>query len=178
MALYISWSPSFTIAGVVKRKVERHPATGEIIGETPYIDVDFRWGRLPSWAEKVGLEKFDWSRKALPEGVNPVHYLSSYDTIEAQNQYGWDDELRERVERVLDNHPNNGDVFLKLEAPLPDAPWQNYEKTQWKQVISTARELGLVDEALVYEQATQRRKGVLEGLEAAKLEVDSELVAA
>ena len=106
--------------------------------------------------------------------------IGMFDTLEAQKQNGWSDELREKVEKWMLAKSNYGTDFTEVEVVPAEAPWPSYDKTHHSKVASLAAELGLVDGALVYERSNKNRKGIIEALETEQtkpsLDAEGELV--
>ncbi len=80
---------------------------------------------------------------------------------------GWDDDLRRKVEAWMLAKPNYGNDFLQVEALPAGAPWQTYDSTPAAKIAPAAQALGLVTEALAYENENKRRPTVVAALEAA-----------
>jgi hypothetical protein len=108
-----------------------------------------------------------------------------FDSEDAQKRLNWSDEERQIVEqRLLElilNPPDGasrGDVAL-YEPPKPTPPWPTYDSVHHNKIPTLAGELGLIEQAITYEQRTKRRESVLRALEAKRLELEGaeELVA-
>lgn len=96
--------------------------------------------------------------------------IGVFDTeTEALNR-GWDDETREKVEAWMLAKPNYGQDFVQMIAPkkVIEKPWPSYNSTHHFKIPTLAAELGLIEEALAYEQANKNRSGVVEALEEQK----------
>ena len=166
------------IGGVLRQKPQYHPVSGDEIDPGYDYTAEFRWGRCPKWAEEVALDVFPF--RQVPDGMDPLEYLSSYDTDMEARIRNWDPETKQLVEEKLLSHVDHGVAFVQVEVPTPaiTMPWASYEKTQWKKIASIATELGVLEEALAYERIRDDgpRPGVLAALEEAQKA--EELVAA
>lgn len=104
-----------------------------------------------------------------------------FDSVVAQEEEDWTDEEREVVEKVLLNLCNKVPeyVWVYSEPEVP-APWPTYDDTHHKQIPTLAETLGLVSEALLYEQKHKNRPEVTKLLEEAlqRATVEEELTAA
>ena len=101
--------------------------------------------------------------------ANPVECgrIGVFDSEEWQRRYDLPNEDREAVEQKLLRSPFYGEDFIKVEAAYlaPQKPWASYDETHHFKIPGLAVELGLVAEALAYEQATKNREGVVKALE-------------
>ena len=107
--------------------------------------------------------------------------IGVYDTEVAQKAEGWPDALREHVEQWILNKPNYGIDFVQVAKIPATKPWPNYDEAHHFKIASLAEDLGLLEEALAYEEENKAREGVLKALRE-KLEqpadVADEIVAA
>ena len=114
--------------------------------------------------------------------ANPVENgrVGVWDSVAWQGMYSLSDDERESGENLLLNSEFYGIDFIVVEAVKVTKPWPSYDDTHHNKVASLAIELGLVPEALAYEQEKDKpRVSVLEQLEAAVKQLDSgEFVAA
>lgn len=98
------------------------------------------------------------------------------------NDCGWDNGLRERVEKWMLAKPNYGLDFTSITEVPAKAPWATYDTMHWQKIAPYAVEGGLVAEALEYERATKNRPSIVEALESAEPipaeSADGELIAA
>lgn len=96
----------------------------------------------------------------------------TFDTEIAQQANNWTDDERKIVEQRLTEFANDprhrGEVWL-YEPPKVVAPWPTYDDMHHNTIPERAEEMGLVMEALIYEQRTKARPVVMEKLQA-KLE--------
>lgn len=132
-----------------------HPTLPTYISVVPRLTAEF--GQL-------GAE-YDY---VTPDGVHSKaaeirgHY---FDSTVAQEQNGWSDEDREEVERSLltlsARWPEAVQAVARAAAP---APWPTYDTTHHSKVVSLAVDLGLVEQALAYEQENSKRPSVVAGL--------------
>jgi hypothetical protein len=93
--------------------------------------------------------------------------IGVFDTVEEQARQGWDDATTAKVEQYLLAKPNYGQDFVqagKVEA-VAGIPWASYDTTHHFKIPGLAAELGLLHEALAWEQANKNRDSVISGLE-------------
>jgi hypothetical protein len=132
-----------------------HGATGVEIGKTPSLVAEFG---------QFGPEfEFTAPDGSIETGANIVgHY---FDTDEATERLNWSPEEKEAVEKVLlmwcGKWPES--VWLHSEAPAAK-PWPTYDEAHHKSIPGLAEQLGLVAEALAYEQQNKKRTEVVEKL--------------
>ncbi len=166
--LFISPHANFQLTGVIAARDEHHPATGQYIRTIPGVDAEFFHGGCPNWALDLAVEnpQFQARWRALPDGTNVRAYVSSYDTLLQQEELGWDDETREFVEEFLLKNPAYGERYVVAEHPSASLapPWPNYDETHHKQIVHIARETGLLEYALEYEQTHKNRESVVQQL--------------
>ncbi len=95
--------------------------------------------------------------------VDPDYRISGFDTT----TQGWDDETREKAEKLLLEHPNNGSDFIIVEAPERPAPWKGYDTiTSVKKILELVTDTGSdAEEVLSYERENKNRPQVVEALE-------------
>lgn len=89
-----------------------------------------------------------------------------FDTDEAARRLGWtEDEKRMVEEKMLRQlaDPRFVDFWL-YEEVKPSAPWPTYDDAHHFKIPALAAELGLVREALAYEEATKGRESVVAAL--------------
>lgn len=92
------------------------------------------------------------------------HY---FDSVVAQEQNGWTDEEREAVEKQLIMTANRWPEAVQVvERAAAVAPWPKYDTTHHSKIVQLAEDLGLVEQALVYEQENKNRESVVAGLSA------------
>lgn len=129
-----------------------HPVTGVEIGKKKAIVAEFgtagdeytaedpMTGKMEKWADISG------------------HY---WDSKIAQEQNGWTDAERETAEAVVLNWCNRWPEAVQLwSAPKAEKPWPKYDETHHNQIPTLAETLGLVAEALAYEQENKNRESV------------------
>jgi hypothetical protein len=90
----------------------------------------------------------------------------------------WTDADREQAEQLLLTSPYYGIEFITVEEVKAVKPWPSYDDAHHNKIASLASELGLVAEALAYEQENKQRPTVIEQLEAALPTESGEFVAA
>ena len=93
--------------------------------------------------------------------------IGVFDTMEEQRRQGWTDDERETVETFMQAKQNYGQDFVEFKPveKIIEKPWPSYNNTHHFKVAELAAELGLLEEALAYEQANKARAGVIEKLE-------------
>jgi hypothetical protein len=112
--------------------------------------------------------------------ANPVEYgrIGVWDSVARQEEHSLTDELREGAEQLLLNSSYYGIEFFVVEEVKAARPWPSYDDAHHNKIASLAAELGLVAEALAYEQENKQRPTVIEQLEAALPTESGEFVAA
>lgn len=170
MARYVSRAQSFK-KSVVKptRTLATNPATGlpEVIDTgTPLIAIFQQGGATPREVE-VALARFRF--KGLAEGENPARRISVYDTDEQARFHGWPDELKEKVEAVLD--AGQSADYFKVEKERAVRPWPAYDDAVAEAVVETAQVIGVpLEQVLAYETENKNRKTVVRQIEDALAE--------
>lgn len=92
------------------------------------------------------------------------HY---FDSVVAQEQNGWTDEERELVEKQLILTSNRWPEAVQVvQRAAAVAPWPTYDSMHHSKIVQFAVDLGLVEQALVYEQENKNRESVVAGLTA------------
>lgn len=87
------------------------------------------------------------------------------DTAQQAEEKGWSQEEHDYVVTVVDQEcVRNPEAVWESVAAAPVAPWPKYDETHHKSIPALADQLGLVAEALAYEQQTKRRSEVVEKL--------------
>jgi hypothetical protein len=105
-----------------------------------------------------------------------------FDSDVAAKALGWTPDEKKLVEDRLvetSQHPQfRGDVWV-YEPPKLVAPWPTYDDMHHNTIPERAEEMGLVQEALIYEQRTKKRDSVLAKLreKAERAEQEKALVA-
>lgn len=91
-----------------------------------------------------------------------------YDLDADAKEKGWTDEEKQialaRLDALCETWP---EAIWRLEAKAPEAPWPTYDTMPHGKIALFAAELGLINEALVYEKWNKNRKSVIEQLEKA-----------
>lgn len=86
------------------------------------VSAEFKRGTAPAFAREKGLKAFEF--KGLPDsGISPGQWLSYYDSVHAQTQFGWTDEEREAIEAKLLEQG-----YMRVEPDCRNAPWPAYDK--------------------------------------------------
>lgn len=145
----------------------------------------WRWGDTTEWERKTVLDHFGESFRGLQYDENPVHRLSSFDSLWAQKENGWSDEERLIVEERVKTGPGNGVDYIIVDTPRVPAPWPGYDKlvsqgarTVQKvaeKIVETIRETEVpAGHVLAYERENLDRPEVVKALEAMLVEEPSE----
>lgn len=148
--------PCFT--QVVRHEViEWHPTmSGVKLGTTPAIRAEF--GVLGPEYQFEDAEGVVTTHAAISGGIYDLD-------IDAQEK-GWTQEEQSLIEAKLDEmckQPWCG-IYRDTE-PVVAAPWGTYDNIDAEKIPILASELGLVEQALAYEQATLNRKKVIADLQ-------------
>jgi hypothetical protein len=162
----VLYESNYTALTVLVRpeSVQYHGATGVEIARTKALTVDFgtHGGEIPIVNPLTG----ETERHALMHG-------RFYDTEEAKERFGWDDEEHESVVMALDKLCREQPfIIAKVEFHQPEIvrPWPTYDEAHWKTIPTLAQTLGLTETALVYERANKNRETVVAALEAQMVE--------
>lgn len=93
-------------------------------------------------------------------------------------QKGWESFEKEIVARHMIRMANSGKAkFTLYSAPKLTAPWPTYDDMHFSKIVEFASALGLVGEALAYEEQNNNRKSVVSGLrEALATPVEDEVL--
>jgi hypothetical protein len=113
--------------------------------------------------------------------ANPVENgrIGVWDSVAWQKEFGLVDADREQAEQLLLTSTYYGIEFIMVEEVKAARPWPSYDDLHHNKVAPLASELGLVAEALAYEQEREKpRPTVIEQLEAALPTESGEFVAA
>jgi hypothetical protein len=149
----------------------------------------FKHAGLSPWEIDAALNRFKFPAAGHDEKVS--HRLSFFDTeIESQLQ-NWTPDERTLIESRLESAPGNGVDFIRVDKPVPVAPWPAYPKLVAKKgqpmekvaekIVAIVGDMGLDPGAVAqYERETLNRPQVLEALDSIvpKEEEDEPLVAA
>ena len=144
---------------------------------------------LPIQFSQLGLLQSDidaafaqWKKfPGLPvedDGITPVNpvehgYVGVWDSEAWQTQHALPDEDREAAEQLLLQSRYLGIDFIVVEAVKVAKPWPSYDTTHHNKIPALASELGLIVEALAYEQENKQRASVIEQLEAALAQAEA-----
>jgi len=138
----------------------RHPVTGDVIETQPGIWANF--GKLGDTYEYKNPLTGEMSTGAAISGFD-------YDTDQEALENGWDADTKAMVERKLVGlclrRPDQIQQII-TDAPKAPLPWPTFEAADAEQAVALAQQLGLVVEALAYEQENRARPDVIDGLTA------------
>jgi len=160
MALYKSAYAAFQVL-VRSESPIYHQATGVEIGRIKPLVADF--------GEHGGTIKMPDPLTGAIEDHALIHG-HFYDTEAAQEKNGWTDEERESVEYAIDKLTREQPFLVarvEFETQPAPKPWPTFDEMNTEQVLVFANSLGLVREALVYEQENKARKTLVTQLEEA-----------
>ena len=103
--------------------------------------------------------------RGTEQELHPRFRISSFESLTAQELYGWTDEERLLVEETLRNSHENGREFVEVLPEPAGKPWPTYDETPAHEVHSVALATGTVDLALAYERENLNRQDVIVDLE-------------
>lgn len=155
---------------ICRKEFKQLALTGEIISETPALVAEFA----------VHGGEYDFiNSDGFADRAADIR-LGYFDLDSQAEQKGWGPDEKEIVARhmirMAEKRPG-GDFTLWSKAPA-QKPWPKYDETHHNQVAVLADQLGLVGEALAYEQENAKRPSVVaklnELLNAAQIEAASE----
>lgn len=150
---------------------------GVSLSSSEFVPVDEE-GKPITSSDVIGMENYSSMQNVRADIRGGVFNLDY-----AAEQKGWTQEQKEIAARKLLRialDPNDGDITL-YEAPVPTAPWPTYDKlTNYLEIAKLAESIGVLHEALVYEQYNKKREGVIKALEEriAEREAEDSLTAA
>jgi hypothetical protein len=101
--------------------------------------------------------------------VPPDYRIGLFDSLQAQEDHGWSDEVREEVERKLLEHAGKYDDVLVVSSMIPP-PWPRYDDFRGTpgQLVRRLVEDGHdLDAVLTYEREHQNRPKVVSEIEKA-----------
>lgn len=128
---------------------------------------------LAHWGERAFTGR--WVEE---DGITQQPVSERIGVFDTEEQ-GYDDETRGLVEKWMLAKNNIGVDFIRVEKAKAAKPWPNYDDTHWSKIAGLAKELGLVQESIVYEEENGNRPGVLDALRQAEPAAPAEeLVAA
>ncbi len=146
------WSKYAAFRVNVRAKIEvMHPTLPRVLSTVEPLVAEF--------AGVLGAEQ----SVDTPDGTIRVADISGhyFDSVVAQEQNRWTDDEREEVEETLlalfKRQPEYGHL---VEAPKAALPWPTYDDTPRDRIVEMAGLLGLVGEALAWEQENANRKTV------------------
>lgn len=116
--------------------------------------------------------------KETDSNVSPVSRMSLFDSEEAQKQNRWTDEEHDLVVNTLRESDRLGLDYIEVDSPKRPAPWASYDKlTDPEQIAELAVATGApIADVLAYERENENRDDVIEALEEALGESDSDVV--
>lgn len=146
--------------------VKRHPVTGDPIETIPAVYARFgKMGATYTYTNPLTHEE--------ETGADITGHFFDTDIEAAEHE--WDEDTKGLVERTLLKFcKSQPDRIKQLEREIPRAalPWPTYDETPVEKVADLASALGLVAEALAYEQENRARPLVLDGLFGTPVQVD------
>lgn len=134
------------------------------------VVADFQQGGLLDHEIEVALTKFSFS--GIPEGVNPLTRIASFDTLayaEAHDLTEAEVEaVNARLRKLADLHPSE---FVVVDQPAADKPWEAYDEQSAEDVIFTRNLTGISPEKVrLYELEHEGREEVIAAMEALERE--------
>jgi hypothetical protein len=143
-------------------------------GETPIWDHGIQIGKEKELTAEFG----DTNAPMIYDESTGDTYVQlrggSMNTLEQGRAKNWTDDERVLVEKKLLVTQTPQTHWLRPQAVVL-APWPTYDETDEGMVATLALTLGLVHEALVYEDSTLKRKKVLSELSKAAEQLDAEV---
>jgi hypothetical protein len=155
----------------VQAEIAEHYATGQQRILQPLIVAQFRPGGLEPFERDLvlGHWSFNGSYQELDEVtvVAPDYRIGVFDSVTAQRDNAWTDQVREQVEQALRNQVRYDHIIELPRTTLP-APWPNYDDYKGtvgqllKKLDEDGHDLRLV---LAYERAVQNRPALVDALQ-------------
>lgn len=123
------------IEAPVKRGADRDGHIVEYQDTKPII-ADFRQVGLHEWEQIAALQHFSFS--GLPEGVNPLSTVSSWDSEAHALANNWDEATLEKVDaRLLLLAAQSPSSVLVVPKPTSPAPWPTYDVQDATEILDT-----------------------------------------
>lgn len=136
-----------------------------VVQRKPVV-ADFRQGGLLDNELEVALESFNFS--GIPDGVNPLTRISSFDTEAYTTRFPEADrprlleEINDRLRELQERFPSE---FVVVDEPAAPKPWPSYDENTPEEIIEWREKLD-IDPELVrrYEQENLGRKAVVDAM--------------
>lgn len=126
---------------------------------------------IPELLAEFGVWGGEFSYQDPLTGAMEVgsEFRGGYFNLDEQaREKGWSDEDKEVVARhMIQMLSKPWCQFTLYDRPKVGAPWPTYDETHHSKIVDLAQTLGLVSEALLYEEQEKNRPSVVEGLRAA-----------
>lgn len=143
------------------------------------------YGDVTEWERIKVMETFGQQFRGLTYDENPLHRLSTFDSLYAQSVHNWTDEEREIVENKIRTGPGNGVDYIVVDTPRVPAPWPAYDNLKVvgkrtvemvaEKIAETVSELGIdPDRVLAYERENDNRPAVIAAVENLKKDAPAE----
>lgn len=134
-----------------------HPVTGTKIDEVKRLAAEFG----------VHRGEYLWENPETGEQETHADIAGFFYDLDADAlAKGWSDDEKEAMRRRLIEAAQNTPDFCRIHSSTPAAaPWPRYDSTHHFKIPGLAAELGLVEQALIYEQQTKNRDGVVKALQ-------------
>jgi hypothetical protein len=140
-------------------------ASGDVQVMQQHLDASFIHGMAQPHEVEAGLAHFQFL--GLPEGVNPAHRMSVFDTRIMQQEERLSDDERMAIENELLTNGRLGGDYILVEEPKIPVPWPNYPGADVDTIVARVAEDGYDPaEIIAYEQQNANRPEVLAALEA------------
>lgn len=137
-----------------------HPATGVEINRVPALTAEFG-----VFGDEIDIP-IDPEHPEDGTHRGAVITGGYFDTADAAERLGWTDEEHETIINDLDRWCTKWPEAVQLVTRVPAGkPWPTYDDVKADQIAVLAETLGLVVEALAYEQENKARKTVVGALE-------------
>jgi hypothetical protein len=144
---------------LVRPEIKKWDATGSVvIDRIPPLTAEFAYhgGEFPFRNDLTG---------AMDMAADIRGHF--FDSAQQAEDKGWSQEEHDIVVKVLDGLCVKAPEYIwEYSAPKVEKPWPTYDDTHHKQIPTLAETLGLVAEALQYEQQNKNRGEVVERLTA------------
>lgn len=160
MARFVSKYQKYAIT--VQQQIEIMTANGMPMVSQPDKTLQFEQGGLHEHEVKTALDVFRF--RGIPDGVEPSHRLSVYDT----RTFAADLSEAETLAEKLRSMSEFGTDYIEVVEPRVPAPWPSYDKTKRADTLITkVEELGFDPaDVLAYERQNQNRDHIVTALEA------------
>jgi hypothetical protein len=131
-------------------------------GETTIANFEMAGG-LTDKEQAVVLASFNFS--GVPEGVNPLSTVGTYDTEARRVLEGWSDDYHDQVcQRLRELAALDNVHFIIVDADLAVKPWPTYDEDSIEEILAFAERLDLAEAVRVYESENKNRAQIIAAL--------------